>query len=188
MAYSVQDASAHILARGAPLGVEHVPLRAALGRVLAEDILSPVEQPPWNNSSMDGYAVRAADVVSATVDSPVRLRVAGTIRAGQPAAQSLPPASAIRIMTGAPIPEGANSVIRVEDTDAGETIVAIRDARDVERNIRPRGEDLRVGDIAVARSTTIGAAQLGVLASVGCASVPVHRRPRVAVLTSGDEL
>jgi molybdopterin molybdotransferase len=91
-------------------------------------------------------------------------------------------------MTGAPIPDGANTVIRVEDTDAGEKWVAIRDARDAGRNVRPRGEDLRAGDVALPRGTVVGAAHLGVLASVGCALVPVHRRPRVAVLASGDEI
>jgi molybdopterin molybdotransferase len=91
-------------------------------------------------------------------------------------------------MTGAPVPDGTDTVIRVEDTDGGETRVEIRDARDARRNVRPRGEDLRVGDLAVARGTTIEPAQLGLLASVGCASVAVHRRPRVAVLASGDEL
>ena len=96
--------------------------------------------------------------------------------------------TAIRIMTGAPVPDGADTVIRVEDTDGGEERVAIRDARDAGRNVRPRGEDLKVGDLAVTRGTVLGPAQIGVLASVGCAKVPVHRRPRVAVLASGDEL
>src|SRR6185436_7989722 len=100
----------------------------------------------------------------------------------------LPPGAAMRIMTGAPIPDGADSVIRVEDTDGGIEHVLIRDARDAGRNVRPRGEDLRVGSLAVPRATTLGAAQIGVLASVGRATIPVHRIPRVAVLTSGDEL
>ena len=137
---------------------------------------------------MDGYAVRAADVASANSSQPVALPVLETVRAGQRPSRALAPGSAIRIMTGAPIPDGADTVIRVEDTDAGDTTVVISDARDAGRNVRPRGEDLRVGAIAVSRGTVIGPAQVGVLASVGCASVPVHRRPRVAVLASGDEL
>lgn len=91
-------------------------------------------------------------------------------------------------MTGAPVPDGTDTVIRVEDTDGGETRVTIRDARDAGRNVRPRGEDLRIGGVAVTGGTVLGPAQLGVLASIGCATVEVHRRPRVSVLTSGDEL
>jgi molybdopterin molybdotransferase len=187
-AYSVQDASDRILSGITALGVEHVPLRSALGRVLASDVLSPIEHPPWDNSSMDGYAVRSADVAQASAAQPVILPVLETVRAGQRPSRALEPRSATRIMTGAPVPAGADSVIRVEDTDGGETTVTITDARDVGRNVRPRGEDLRIGAIAVARGTVLGGAQIGVLASVGCGSVPVHVRPRVAVLASGDEL
>jgi len=187
-AYSVQEASDTILSGIAALGTEHVSLHDAFGRVLAADIVSPIEHPPWDNSSMDGYAVRAMDVASANSAQPVALPVLETVRAGQRPSRPLDPGSAIRIMTGAPIPDGADTVIRVEDTDAGDTTVVISDARDAGRNVRPRGEDLRVGAIAVSRGTVIGPAQVGVLASVGCASVPVHRRPRVAVLASGDEL
>jgi molybdopterin molybdotransferase len=188
VALSVQEASATILAGIHALEAERVPLRNAFGRVLADDVLSPIDHPPWDNSSMDGYAVRAADIAFATESNPVTLPVLETVRAGQRASQSVAPRTAIRIMTGAPIPDGANTVIRVEDTDAGEKWVAIRDARDAGRNVRPRGEDLRAGDVALSRGTVVGAAHLGVLASVGCALVPVHRRPRVAVLASGDEI
>lgn len=188
MAYSVQEASARILAGIRPLGVELIPLADALGRVLAHDVFSPIEHPPWDNSSMDGYAVRAVDVEAATSDAPIVLPVIETIRAGDQPTAPLAPQSAMRIMTGAPIPVGADTVIRVEDTDGGETRVSIRDARDVRRNVRPRGEDLAIGELAVEHGATLGPAQLGVLASVGCASVPVHRTPRVALLTSGDEL
>jgi molybdopterin molybdotransferase len=188
VALSIQEASATILAGIHALEAERVPLRNAFGRVLADDVLSPIDHPPWDNSSMDGYAVRAADIAFATESNPVTLPVLETVRAGQRASQSVAPRTAIRIMTGAPIPDGANTVIRVEDTDAGEKWVAIRDARDAGRNVRPRGEDLRAGDVALSRGTVVGAAHLGVLASVGCALVPVHRRPRVAVLASGDEI
>ncbi len=188
MAFSVHEASDRILAGIRPLAIEQVPLREALGRVLAEDVLSPIEHPPWDNSSMDGYAVRADDGASASASSPVVLPVLETVRAGQRPSRPLDPGTAIRVMTGAPVPDGADTVIRVEDTDGGETRVAIRDPRDAGRNVRPRGEDLRVGAVAVERGVVIDAAKLGVLASVGCARVPVHRRPRVAVLASGDEL
>jgi molybdopterin molybdotransferase len=188
MAISVHEASTQILAGIHALESERVPLREAFGRVLAEDVSSPIDHPPWDNSSMDGYAVRAADIAFASDASPVTLPVLETVRAGQRAVQSVAPRTAIRIMTGAPIPDGANTVIRVEDTDGGEKWVVIRDARDAGRNVRPRGEDLRAGEVALRRGTPIAAAHLGVLASVGCALVPVHRRPRVAVLASGDEI
>ncbi len=188
MPFTVQEASARILEHVAPLAAETVSLRESLGRVLAADVRSPVDLPPWDNSSMDGYAVRADDVAAASVGSPVSLPVLETVRAGQRASRSLAPGTAIRIMTGAPVPAGADSVIRVEDTDAGEARVAIRDARDIRRNIRPRGEDHRAGALAIERGTLIGPAQIGVLASVGSAMVSVHKRPRVAVLASGDEL
>jgi molybdopterin molybdotransferase len=188
VSFTVQEASDRILAGAKPLGVEDVPLAAALGRVLADDVRSPLDHPPWDNSSMDGYAVRASDVRDASDAAPVTLPVLETVRAGQRPSQALVSHTAIRVMTGAPIPNGADSVIRVEDTDGGEFQVAIRDARDAGRNVRPRGEDLRLGDIAVARGTLLGAAQIGVLATVGARIAPVHRVPRVAVLTSGDEL
>jgi molybdopterin molybdotransferase len=188
MAYTVREASERILANIRPLGIELVPLDDALGRVLAYDVFSSIEHPPWDNSSMDGYAVRAADVQRATDVSPIVLPVLETVRAGEQPSRPLTAGTAIRVMTGAPIPTGADSVIRVEDTDGGEARVAIRDARDAGRNVRPRGEDLAVGQLAVGRGTPLGPAQVGVLATVGYASVPVHRTPRIAILTSGDEL
>jgi molybdopterin molybdotransferase len=188
MAYDVREASERTLAGIRPLGAEPVSLRDALGRVLAEDVRSPIEHPPWDNSSMDGYAVRAADVSHASADAPAVLTVLETVRAGQRPSRAVQAGSAIRIMTGAPVPDGADSVIRVEDTDGGESRVAIRDARDARRNIRPRGEDLAVGALAVSSGTVLRPAHIGVLASVGCANIPVFRRPRVAVLASGDEL
>jgi molybdopterin molybdotransferase len=188
MAYSVREASERILAAVTPLPAVSVALRDALGLVLAEDAVSPIEHPPWDNSSMDGYAVRAADVDGATKNAPIVLPVLETGRAGQRPTRSVEPGTAIRVMTGAPVPDGADSVIRVEDTDGGDTKVEIRDARDANRNVRPRGEDLQPGVVAVAAGSLIGPAQLGVLASIGAAHVKVHRRPRVAILASGDEL
>lgn len=188
MASSVHEALEQILSSVAPLGVERVALRASLGRVLAEDIVSPIEHPPWDNSSMDGYAVRGVDVSDASGDAPVRLRVLETVRAGQRPSRALEAGAAIRVMTGAPVPAGTDTVIRVEDTDGGVDVVEIHDARDLRRNVRPRAEDLRIGDVAVAAGTAIEAAQLGVLASVGAATVSVYRQPRVAVMATGDEL
>ncbi|HXD49546.1 MAG TPA: hypothetical protein VN600_12270, partial [Gemmatimonadaceae bacterium] len=138
MASTVREALERILSNAAPLPAEHVPLREALGRVLAEDVRSPIDHPPWPNSSMDGYAVRAVDVARAKVELPVVLPVRETVRAGQPPAAPLTAGLAVRIMTGAPVPDGADSVIRVEDTDGGEERVTILDARDAGRNVRPR--------------------------------------------------
>lgn len=185
---TVDEARATVAAELEPLASEIVKLDAALHRVLARDIVSPVSLPPWDNSSMDGYAVRAEDVARASVDAPIGLPVTQTIAAGAAARHALAPGTAIRIMTGAPIPAGADTVIRVEDTDRGEERVMIHDARDAGRNVRSRGEDLREGDVALAAGTVIGAPQLGVLASIGAREVPVHRRPLVAVLATGDEL
>jgi molybdopterin molybdotransferase len=172
----------------ATLDAESVAVRDALGRVLAEDVRSPLALPPWDNASMDGYAVRSEDVRNANPSTPATLRVVGTVAAGSSSAHVLAAGEAMRIMTGAPVPAGADSVVRVEDTDAGETNVQVRSARDALRNVRPRGEDLAKGDVAVAKGTELHPAHLGLLASVGCSSVRAYRRARVAVLASGDEL
>ena len=185
---TVTEACAAVLAELRPLDPEVVRLEAALGRVLARDVVSPLALPPWDNASMDGYAVHAADVRGARTDAPIALPVVETVAAGGTPTTSLPPGAAIRIMTGAPVPEGADSVIRIEDTDRGIEQVLINDARDAGRNVRPRGEDIEAGAVALEAGTVIGPAQLGVLASVGAARVTVRRRPRVAVLATGDEI
>lgn len=168
--------------------VEDVPLLDALDRVLAEDAVAPLTLPPWDNAGMDGYAVRAEEVRGARADAPVALPVVATVAAGGEPPPALCAGEAMRIMTGAPLPRGADTVIRVEDTDAGETRVLVRDARDAGRNVRPRGEDLRAGDLALAAGTALGPAQLALLAACGVATPRVVRRPRVAILGSGDEL
>ena len=185
---SVGEASAHMLAGIAPVAEERVDLRAALGRVLARDVVSPVSLPPWNNASMDGFAVHAADIRGASAGAPVRLRVVETIAAGWRGTFALSEGAAVRIMTGAPVPKGADSVVRVEDTGGGPDLVEIRDDRDAGANIREAGEDVRVGDVVVRAGTVLRAAHVGVLASVGAARPHVHRRPRVAILATGDEL
>lgn len=187
MALSVQEASEAILRELRALPAEDIELRGCAGRVLAEDVSSPVALPPWDNASMDGYALRAADL-GAAPEQRTALPVSGTIAAGATRVPALAPGTAVRIMTGAPIPAGADSVVRVEDTDAGLESVLIQNRRDLHANIRPRGQDLAVGDLAVAAGTRLRAAHIGVLASVGAARVRVHRQPRVAVLTTGDEL
>ena len=185
---SVSEASAHMLVGKKALGEEAVELHDALGRILARDVASPVSLPLWDNASMDGFAVRGADVAGASGNSPVRLRVVETIAAGQRGSRPIGSGEAARIMTGAPVPAGADCVVRVEDTIASEHIVEIRDDRDAGANVRTAGEDVHMGDVVVRAGTTLGAAHVGVLASVGCARPVVHTRPRVAVLATGDEL
>ena len=184
----VAEASERILAGVGPLGTERVSLSDALGRVLASPVASPVTIPAWDNSAMDGYAVRADDVGAASEARPVTLEVLETVAAGAFPSHPVVAGTATRIMTGAPLPEGADSVVRVEDTDAGDARVTIRSARDAHRNIRRRGEDIRSGTTVIAAGSPIGPAQIGLLASVGAASVDVHRRPRVAFLATGDEV
>jgi molybdopterin molybdotransferase len=185
---TVAEAVARILA-DVPRGpVERVGLPEALGRVLASPAISPITIPAWNNSAMDGYAVRAQDVERATAEAPVMLPVLETIAAGGFPSRPLGPVTAMRIMTGAPLPEGADTVVRVEDTDGGIETVAVRNARDARKNVRYRGEDVRDGACVLEAGTAVHAAQVGVLASIGSAHVDVYSRPRVAIMTSGDEL
>lgn len=181
---SVTDAVRRIVASVQPLAAERVPLLDAAGRVLATDAVASVTLPPWDNSAMDGYAARRADLVTI----PVTLPVVETVAAGQFPSRAIGAGEVTRIMTGAPVPEGADTVIRVEDTDGGTTTVTITNGRDIGKHVRPRGEDIHAGAVAIPAGTPLGAAQLGVLASLGFATVEVIRRPRVAILTSGDEL
>src|SRR6266542_69829 len=182
------EASARILEDALPLPAERISTSDSVGRVCAEEIVAGVTIPPWNNASMDGYAVRAKDVAKASDAEPVRLPVVAEIPAGQFPPRALAPGEAMRIMTGAPVPEGADSVIRIEDTDRGTQLVNIRDASDVARNVRPLGEDFRKGETLLSAGTAISPATLGVLMSAGVRDVIVHRRPKVGVLGSGDEL
>ena len=184
----VLEASERILAGIEALGTERVALLDALGRVLASPVSAPLTLPAWDNSAMDGYAVRSEDLAAASTGRTVTLEVLETVAAGAFPSRAVTPGTATRIMTGAPIPDGADSVVRVEDTDGGDERVEITNARDAHRNIRHRGEDITSGTTVLGRGTPLGAAQIGVLASVGAASVDVHRRPRVAFLATGDEV
>jgi molybdopterin molybdotransferase len=181
---SVEEASARILEPIKPLGDEDVRIADALGRVLSADVKSPVILPPWDNAGMDGYAVRAEDLHGL----PRTLPVSGVIAAGSRVAHQLTAGTAMRIMTGAPMPGGADTVIRVEDTDGGTEHVVIRGARDLRKNVRLRGSELKSGEVALNAGTVIGPAQLGVLASIGAARFRAHKLPRVGVIASGDEL
>ncbi|HEV8638851.1 MAG TPA: gephyrin-like molybdotransferase Glp [Chloroflexota bacterium] len=190
---SVDAALATILDRFSPLPAEERPILETLGQVLAEDVRAGFDVPPLTNAAMDGYAVRAADTAGAGDATPVRLRVVEDLPAGRCATHAVEPGSAIRIMTGAPLPPGADAVVQFELTGEGrgrprgESVEIFAPARPA-TNIRLAGEDLRRGAVVLASGTPIRPAEIGVLATMGRRCAPVHRRPRVAILSTGDEL
>ncbi|ASO22877.1 molybdopterin molybdotransferase [Actinoalloteichus hoggarensis] len=163
-------------------------LEDCLGLALAEDLTAPVPLPPFDNSAMDGYAVHAADVASATAESPVTLPVAEDVPAGRGDAPALRRGQAHRIMTGAPLSPGADAVIPVESTDGGVAEVAVFSTTEPGRHLRRAGEDVGVGDTVARAGDRLSPARLGVAAALGLAELPVHRRPRVLVLSTGSEL
>ena len=208
---SVEDALAFVLKHFQPLESERVPLLEALDRVLTEDIASYINVPPFNNSAMDGYAVIADEIAPASRDHPVTLRVIGDVAAGYTATRAVERGTAMRIMTGAPLPPGADTVVRFEETSEGQgkaaltkdappspngvtlfspprTRVDILKAIARGENVRAAGEDIRGGQVVFPKGTVVRPAEIGVLASLGHKSVSVHRRPRVAILATGDEL
>jgi molybdopterin molybdotransferase len=183
------EAARLILEHVAPLPVVRPPLREALDLVLAEDVASPIDLPPWDNSAMDGYAVRAGDVAGASPEHKVVLAVIESVAAGQFPMRPLGPGQATRIFTGAPLPAGADTVVRQEDTEsAGPDRVTVVAGRDARKNVRHRGEDIRQGAVVLPVGTGLGPAQLGVLASIAHGTPLVHRAPRVAFMGSGDEI
>jgi molybdopterin molybdotransferase len=192
----VEEALERILTFFAPLPAVDVPLLDALGQVLAAPLVAPINIPPLDNSAMDGYALRAADISQAGGESPVELRVIGHIPAGTVSDQTVEPGTALRIMTGAPVPDGADTVVAFEDTDEVERretggsmeAVGVRIAAETGENIRPAGEDVQKSSVVLEEGTVLRASELGVAASLGMETVPVIRRPVVAVLATGDEL
>lgn len=196
MFLSVQEAREQLLRAFSPLKAETVPLANALGRVLAERLASPFDLPAFDNSSMDGFAVRAQDVAAASADHPVVLQVVADIPAGKQVAWALEAGQAARIMTGAKLPPGADAVVPVEDTDAAgrETSevtparVGIRRAVPSGAYVRVQGEDLRTGSEVMAPGRLLGAKEVGMIAMLGQEAVRVYRRPRVGILSTGDEL
>jgi molybdopterin molybdotransferase len=182
------EAAQRILAEARRQPALRIPLDDALGSVLAEDVVSPIDVPAWTNSAMDGYAARAADVRGATETHPVRLRVIEHLPAGRFPSRSIGAGECVRIFTGAPLPEGSDSVIRQEDTDGGAETVTILKDRDAGVNLRRAGEDIPKGAQVLTAGSELGPAHLGVLASLAVAHPLVYRRPRVAILGSGDEI
>jgi molybdopterin molybdotransferase len=193
---TVSEALAMVLAGVDTLPSQVVPLDDALGRVLAGPIIAQDSLPPFANSSMDGYAVRSADVQGAAVDSPVALRVLADIAAGTVSDVSVIEGTAARIMTGAAIPQGADAVVPVEDTnepwrnDERPLPKQILISRTVQPGgfVRPVGEDIEAGQVVISPGHVLRPQEIGVLASLGVSQVPVHRRPKVGLLSTGDEL
>jgi molybdopterin molybdotransferase len=187
---TVDDHRAAVAALLGPAPTEWVPIGEALGRVLAADVTAAVAIPSFDNSAMDGYAVRAADLAGAAADAPVRLPVAADVPAGRTDGPPLEPGTAHRIMTGAPLPEGADAVVQVEWTDGGlpGATVTVEKAVDVGQSVRGAGDDVVAGQTVLTAGTVLGPAQIGLAAAVGAAELVVHRRPRVLVLSTGSEL
>ena len=181
---TVEEAQAQVMSEVAVAPAEPVALGDSHGRVLREDVTAMRDMPPADNSAMDGYAVRAEDLAGV----PVRLRVTDDIQAGHPPTRALEPGTAMRIMTGAFVPEGADTVVQVELTDGGTEFVTITKALARGASIRRRGEDMRAGDVVIRSGIRIGAAEIAMLTSVQKTTVSVGRRPTVAILSTGDEL
>lgn len=168
--------------------IEDVHLLEAHGRIIGEDIIAPLSQPPFNRSPLDGYAVVGEDTEDATKEQPKKLRVVAEVLAGDYSQRILRSGEAIRIMTGAPMPEGSNAVIRQEDTDEGEETVAIYKGVKPYSNFCYVGEDYKIGDALLYKGQILSAYHIGLLASAGMEKVKVIRKPRIGLLSTGDEL
>lgn len=185
----LHEAQKVVLDAATVLGLEKISILDALGRTLGEDIVAERDNPPWDNSAMDGFAVRWDDIKQEhPVQKPVTLAVIEDVPAGRMPSKTVGVGQAIRIMTGAPIPEGADTVLKVEDTEQTADAVRIFKPEPRGANIRPRGEDVRKGDCIIAKGTTIRPGETGMLAILAKSFVFVFQRPRVAILSTGDEL
>ncbi|MDD5095775.1 MAG: molybdopterin molybdotransferase MoeA [Dehalococcoidia bacterium] len=193
---SVEEALARILSNIRVLELEKRPVLECLGQVLDEDIIAEINIPSWDNSAMDGYAVQWESIKGAGDSHPQVLKVIGEVAAGHVSKQEVTPGTAIRIMTGAPMPTGADTVVPFEDTDeekrkaTGKSLDEIGVLREIEKgkNIREAGEDVGKGSIVMAKGTVLRPQEIGILASLGYAQAPVIRRPVIAILATGDEL
>jgi molybdopterin molybdotransferase len=193
---SVEEALERVLALVAPMDIADVPLLEADGLTLAQDIVAPFDIPALDNSAMDGYAVVAADLANASDETPVTLNVAGQVQAGQLPTVAVTPGNAVRIMTGAPIPDGTDAIVPYEYTDEVErraagtaiTEIALRHAPFEGDHVRPAGEDVQRGGLVLTKGRLLDPPSIGLLASFGYANAPVVRRPRVAILATGDEV
>ena len=193
---SVEEALTRILSFFGVLEVESKTPLESQGQVLANDITSNHDVPPLDNSAMDGFAVRSGSVTGASVDTPVTLKVIGAIAAGQIPEREVAPGTAIRIMTGAPVPRGADAIVPFEHTDEAHrkemglavTVIGVLSEAPPRSNIRPAGQDIKMGDKVLQEGTVLRASEIGVLASLGYDLIQVTRRPKIAILATGDEL
>ena len=183
-----RDAAIQILQQVRRQPPLRVPLDDALDGVLAENIVSPIDLPAWDNSAMDGYAVRSVDIRDASSERPARLRIVEQIPAGTFPTRPIEPGTSARIFTGAPLPPGADAVVRQEDTDQGSETVAVNKPGEPGQNVRRAGEDIARGSTVLLAGTEIGPAHLGVLASLAVSNPMIYRRPRIAILSGGDEI
>ena len=188
MSISIEQAAALVLDRVSELEEEQAPLLEAVGRVMTRDLLSQMPQPPFDRSPLDGYAFRAADSAGASREHPAALRVVGKLYAGQEARIALEPGQAVRLMTGSMIPQGADCVLRQEDTDQGEDVVELYQELRPYSNFCRRGEEYAAGDLLLPAGSVVDATGAAVAAGAGFASLPVRRRLRAAVVSTGDEV
>ncbi len=184
----VEDYLERVLSRIEPMQPFEHPLMDAIGLPVAEDVLAPVSLPLFDNSAMDGYAVAFRDVAAASAERPVHLPVVGEIAAGQTTIFTLTPGTAVRIMTGAPIPEGCSAVVPFEWTEEQGREVVVREAPEEHQHVRFAGEEVTKGDLLMRKGEVIGTRQVGLLAAVGLGRVPTSPRPRVVVMSTGSEL
>lgn len=185
---SLEEAKEIILDHTLTLGCERLSIMESLHRVLAQDIHAQRDHPPWNNSAMDGYAVQWRDICDVSPGSPAKLNIIGEVQAGGIADKTIAKGEAIQIMTGAPTPAGADTVVCVEDTYQEGEYVFVNQTYPQGSNIRLKGEDVRLGDLVLPAGCEIGPAQVGILATAAHSSVLVHQRPTVSVLATGNEL
>ncbi len=185
----LETAQRIVLEAAQPRGTEKVSILDTLGRVLGEDIVAERDNPPWDNSAMDGFAVRAEDIAQEhAIAKPVELTVIEDVPAGKMPSQTVGKGQAIRIMTGAPVPKGADTVLKVEDTESTPAMVRVFKPESRGANIRPQGEDVRKGERIIAKGTAIRPGEAGMLAILAKSFVRVYQQPRVAILSTGDEL
>jgi molybdopterin molybdotransferase len=185
---SVEEALERVLSAISPLPEERISILEALGRVTSRDVIAPYDIPPHANTAMDGYAVRAADTSGASPESPVQLQVIGELAAGHLPEGKVAPGTAIRIMTGAPLPPGADAIVRFEWTEERGDHVLVKRAVSPGKEVRLAGEDVRRGEVVIPAGCRLRPQEIGMLAALGQDEVWVHARPRVGILATGDEL
>jgi molybdopterin molybdotransferase len=184
----VEDAQARVLSAVSPLAPLQLALTEAAGCVLAEDVVADHDLPSFRSSGMDGFAVRAADLAGASPNEPVELRLVGRALIGRPPAVTVSIGEAVQIATGAPVPSGADAIVPIENAETAGDVVRLIEAPEVGRHVRPSGEDVKAGAMLAVAGRRLGAPELGLFANAGIATPLVHPRPRVVVLSTGDEL